>query len=297
MLLAATRPAFLSVTAVAVLLGLATAYYDLGRIDTWTAIATLCFALVAHAGINVINDYYDCLNGTDQANVDRLFPFTGGSRFIQNGVLSAAQTRTFGYALLAAVVPAGLALTAASGAGLLLIGATGMLIGWAYSATPLKLNSRGLGELCVTAGFLCVVVGADFVQRKAFVATPFSAGIPYALLVTNVLYINQFPDRSADLAAGKLHWVARLSPRIARWGYVIVLAGYAWLLVTAVAVRGCLPAAALAGLGALVPGGFAAVQLFRHSDDPARLAPGIQATIAAALAGGLLLSAALAASR
>jgi 1,4-dihydroxy-2-naphthoate octaprenyltransferase len=35
--------------------------------------------------VNVVNDYYDHLNGTDAANVERIFPFTGGSRFIQNG--------------------------------------------------------------------------------------------------------------------------------------------------------------------------------------------------------------------
>ena len=85
------------VTGVGVLLGLAAAYYDFGRIDLFTASLTLLLALVAHAGINVLNDYFDALNGTDQRNVGRLFPFTGGSRFIQNGVLTVRQTRAFGY--------------------------------------------------------------------------------------------------------------------------------------------------------------------------------------------------------
>ena len=32
------------------------------------------------------------------------------------------------------------------------------------------------------------------------------------LLVTNLLFINQFPDRAADAASGKRHWVVRLAP-------------------------------------------------------------------------------------
>ncbi|MCX7148508.1 MAG: prenyltransferase, partial [Rhodocyclales bacterium] len=109
---AATRPAFLSVTFVGCLLGLATAAYSGIAVGPALATATLFFALVAHAGANVINDYYDALSGCDGANTERQFPFTGGSRFIQNGVLSLRATGVFGYTLLAAVIPAGLWLTA-----------------------------------------------------------------------------------------------------------------------------------------------------------------------------------------
>jgi hypothetical protein len=85
---AATRPPFLSVTFAACLIGLATAALDGAMLRPLAAFFTVFFALVAHAGINVLNDYYDALNGTDAANTERQFPFTGGSRFIQNGVLS-----------------------------------------------------------------------------------------------------------------------------------------------------------------------------------------------------------------
>jgi 1,4-dihydroxy-2-naphthoate octaprenyltransferase len=294
---AATRPAFLSVTGVGVMLGVACAWYELGHIDVVSGVLTLLFALLAHAGINVINDYYDAVSGTDDANVDRIFPFTGGTRFIQNGVLSRRQTVVLGYALLALVVPGGLLLTLWSGPGLLWVGLAGLLVGWAYSASPLKLNSRGLGEICVAAGFLCVVVGTDYVQRHGWDSTPFGAGIPYALLVTNLLFINQFPDRKADLHAGKLHWVARLPPRVASWGYVAIAIAAAWLLTTSALARDCLPPSALVALVALVPAAFAARVLLKHADSPAVLAPAIKATIVAAILFGLVLSAVLVVSR
>jgi 1,4-dihydroxy-2-naphthoate octaprenyltransferase len=288
----ATRPAFLSITLFAALIGLATAYGDSGRCDVVTASITVLFALVAHAGINVLNDYYDALNGTDDANTGRVFPFTGGSRFIQNGVLTRGETARFGALLLVTVIFAGLWLTLVSARGLLLIGVAGLFIGWAYSAPPLKLNSRGWGEACVWAGFALIAVGADYVQRGQFAAAPLIAVTSYALLVTNILFINQFPDRKADAAAGKHHWVVRLGPQRARWLYVgIGVVAYAWL-VAAVWAR-ALPVSALV---ALLPAALslrAARDVLRYAALPHELAPAIRQTIAAASLHGLLLAAAM----
>jgi 1,4-dihydroxy-2-naphthoate octaprenyltransferase len=294
--LLATRPAFLSVTLAGVLVGLSGSYFDLGRIDAWAALVTLVLALAVHAGVNVINDYYDAINGTDDANTERIYPFTGGSRFIQNDVLSRAATARLGRTLLAFSVGGGILLTYHAGIGLLWIGLVGVLVGWAYSAPPLALNSRGLGELAVAMGFAAIVVGTDYVQRHTWDSTPFAAGMSYALFVTNLLYINQFPDRSADRAAGKLHWVARLPPVRARWGYVLIAAAAGSTLISGVA-RGCLPPGALVGLIAWLPAGFAARELFRHCESPRRLAGAIKATIVAAMMNGLGVSAALVLAR
>lgn len=288
----ATRPAFLSVTLVACLAGLGAAYHDGVALDAARAAATLVFALIAHAGINVFNDYYDELNGTDRANTDRVFPFTGGSRFIQNGVLTARATLAYGAALVGIVVVAGLWLASLSAPGLIWIGAAGLFIGWAYSAPPLALNSRGVGELCVALGFGLVVVGTDFVQRGGFAALPAVAAVSYGLLVTNILYINQFPDRRADEAAGKRHWVVKLGARRGRWGYAMIgTVAYGFLLGAVAA--GWLPRSALAAVASAVMTGIAARDLVRYADQPQRLLPAIKLTIGAATLHGVLLAAAL----
>jgi 1,4-dihydroxy-2-naphthoate octaprenyltransferase len=289
---AATRPAFLSVTFVGCLLGLATAHANRIALDPGSAFLTFAFALVAHAGINVLNDYYDALNGSDAANTERRFPFTGGSRFIQNGVLSPHATRVFGYTLLAAVVPAGLVLAWHSGVGLVWIGVAGLGIGWAYSAPPLKLMSRGLGELAVAWGWLIVVLGADYVQRGAFSFTPLAAGLGFGLHVANLLFINQFPDLKADAAAGKRNLVVRLGPQRARWLYPVTLAAACLWLAGAV-IAGALPALAGAALVSAVPGMKATLVLLRHARRPEALDPAIRATIGAALLHGAILAAAL----
>ena len=290
--LLATRPPFLSVTLFAALIGLASAYASGIPVKPFAAVLTVLFALVAHAGVNVLNDYYDALNGTDAINIDRVFPFTGGSRFIQNGVLTMSETAVFGATLFGVTFVAGVVLTWWSGPGLLAIGVAGLLIGWAYSAPPLKLNSRGWGELCVALGFGLIAVGADYVQRSAFSWTPVVATISYALLVTNILYINQFPDRKADATVGKCHWVARLDVRRARWGYVLIAAlAYGWLL--GAVTMGFLPPLALISLLAAALSVRAARDLLRHAAEPNRLVPAIPLSIAGASLHGLLLAATL----
>ena len=289
---AATRPAFLSVTLVGCLLGLASAYHGGAVLAPFKAFLTVAFALVAHAGINVLNDYYDALNGSDAANTERRHPYTGGSRFIQNGLISVGAMGIYGYALLVAVVPAGLWLAHASGAELLWIGLAGLAVGWAYSAPPFKLMSRGLGEAAVAAGWLIVVLGADYVQRGAFAWLPLVAGLPYALHVANLLFINQFPDVKADAAAGKRNLVVRLGPRRARALYpAIAAAAHLWL--AGAVLAGALPALALVALASAVPATAAARVLARNAQRPAALDPAIRATIGAALLHGALLAVAL----
>jgi 1,4-dihydroxy-2-naphthoate octaprenyltransferase len=288
----ATRPAFLTITLVGVLLGFATAWESGAPFHGLVALVTLLLAVLAHAGVNVLNDYYDHLNGTDEVNTDRLFPFTGGSRFIQNGVLTARQTLLFGAALFLVVILGGQWLLVHVGPGLLWIGLGGLFIGWAYSAPPLQLNSRGVGELCVAAGFLLIVAGSDFVQRGAYHATPWLVGLPYALMVTNILYINQFPDRAADLAVGKRHWVARLTPDQAAHGYgLILLLALGWLV--GLIAAGRLPMWSLLALLAGLPAFKAANDLRHFAAQPALLAPAIRATIGAAHLLAVLLAASL----
>jgi len=290
--LLATRPAFLTITLAGCLLGLATAVAG-GAVFGWErALATLLLALLAHAGINVLNDYCDHLNGTDARNMQRIYPYTGGSRFIQNGVLTPRQVLVFAVSLFAATIAGGLWLFSVAGAGLFWIGLAGLAIGWAYSAPPLQLNSRGVGELCVATGFLLVVAGADYVQRGAFAALPWLAGIPFALLVAGVLYINQFPDRVADRASGKLHWVARLQPHIAARGYALILSLAALALLGGI-LLGALPPAATIAFLAWVPALQAWRQLRRFAATPEHLAPAIRLTLLAAHALPLLLAATL----
>ena len=168
--------------------------------------------------------------GADAANVQGLYPFTGGSRLVQNGVVQVQDMRRLALALLALVVPGGLWLAWHSGSGLLWIGAVGLVLGWAYSAPPLALMARGLGELAVALAWWLVVLGADYVQRRGFFLIPALTALSFAVLAANILLINGFPDAPADAQVGKRTLVVRLGPDGAKWawlGLVPLLTGLA----------------------------------------------------------------------
>ena len=288
----ATRPAFLSITLAGVLLGMAGSGWPAIQQHWPLALLGLLLALLTHAAVNVINDVADHHNGTDAANTARVFPFTGGSRFIQNGVLSARQMQRLAYGLFALVIAGGLYLVSLRGLPLLLIGWVGVVLGWAYSAPPLRLNSRGLGELSVALCFLLLPQGMAVLLTGVWLPILLWASLPFAILTSLLLYINQFPDREADRLAGKWHWVVRLPLSQARGAYgLLVILAYSLLLI--LLWQQYLPVLAALGLLTLPLSLFASGQLWRHAAEPARLRPAIIATIMAANLFPLLLALAL----
>ena len=291
--LLATRPAFLLLAVVAVAIGLAAAGRET-EIDILTAGLTLLGATLFHAAINVDNDYHDARNGSDAHNRGRLFPFTGGSRMIQNGVFSLAQTRRLALGLYAATAAVGMVLVEQTGIWLLWLGLLGALLGWAYSAPPLALAGRGVGELVVGVGFgLLIPVGAELVQHGAPSADAVWAGAGFSAMAMAILLINEFPDRDADSRAGKRNLIVRLGTRHGRWPYALALL-WAALLPPLLVQTGCLPTTALLAPVALLIALPALRCLWHHAEQPARLAPAIRATISATLAYGVLMTIGLA---
>ena len=284
-----TRPGFLLLTVAACLLGLSLSWQQ-GN-DPWhiKAVITVFLAVIAHAGANVLNDYHDARNGTDAANQDGLFPFSGGSRLIQQGIVTERETAILAAWLLLALIPAGLLLVWFSGIGLLWIGMAGVFFAWAYSAPPFALMTRGLGELSVAMAWWLVVLGADYVQRQAFAIEPAYTGISFALLTANLLLINGFPDATSDAQTGKNTLVVRLGKSRAAWLYVLLtLLAYGGLILF-VQSR-LLPTSSYWGLVSFPLSLAASFWLVRYAHTPQRLRFAVILTIAATLLHALALA-------
>lgn len=287
--LAACRPGFMTVTLVAAALGIAQAQACGCGWDAPAAAATLVLAALAHAAANLYNDYGDAVGGSDAVNTGRLFPFSGGSRVIQDGRVTALQMREVARMLGIVVVGGGIALAARAGPGLLLIGLAGLGLGWAYSSPRVALMSRGLGELAVGLAWWLVVVGADYVQRHGFSAIAAISGVSQAGLVVAILWAAEFPDAAADAQVGKRTLVVRWGPRAAALGYAgLVLASHVW--VAAWWAAQWLPSTAWWGLASAPLSAAVALALWRHANVPGRLRPVIAGSIAAALLHGVMLT-------
>ena len=235
----ATRLPFLSATVVPVFLGLAAAAYD-RHFSLGLAALTLLGAVAVHLGLNVTNDIFDTLSGVDAVNFTPT-KFSGGSRVLQYGLVTMRQMIALAAVLYAVAIIVGLVLVALSGLGLLWLGVAGILVSYFYTAPPLRLVHRGLGELCVALGFgPIMVLGAYFVQTGHYALRPLILSIPVAILVMLILYANEVPDRFADAKAGKRTLVVRMQPAAVIRGYVIAVA-VAYLVVIAGVVFGVLP--------------------------------------------------------
>jgi len=287
LLVNATRLPFLTATAVPVLLGAAVAWKD-GAFNPWLFLLTLVGVACFHLGHNVINDYFDHISGADEANLTPT-PFSGGSRLIQRGLMQPRSIRNLALAFYAAGIVIGLALVALRGWEILLFGLAGFLPGILYTAPPVRLAHRGLGELAVGLAFGPVIVmGAYWVQTGRWSNEALLASLPVGFLIAAVLYINEIPDRGWDLRAGKRTLAVRLAPETAVAGYLVVVACAYLTLVLGVAA-GALPIPTLLGLLTVPMAVRAFRTLRRHHAYPYRLIPANAATIFLHLLTGLLL--------
>ena len=286
-----TRLPFLSATAVPVLLGIAVAAHH-GFFTWWTALLTLVGGSFAHLAINVTNDIFDTLSGADEANTTPT-QFSGGSRVALYDLVTIRGLAGLAIGLFGAAAAIGLLLVAITGSMLLLwIGIAGIAVGVAYTAPPLKLVYRGLGEIAVAIGFgPIMLLGAYVVQTGRLAWEPFVLSLVPGILIALILYVNEIPDRRADAGAGKLTLPTRFGPEAIRIGYLVsALAAFA--VVVAGVAAGLLPWPTLVALAA-VPIVFRVHQGLKvHYDSPYTLMAVMGQNVNLNLVvGGLLLAA------
>ena len=219
----AMRPAFLTAAVMPVLVGTAWGYSRAGELDWVVALLALAATALVHGGTNVINDVGDDIGGSDRVNEQRIFPYTGGSRFIQNGVMSVAEMSRWGLTLVLAAVVLGVALALLKGLMIVVFGLVGVALGALYSLPPFRLASRGLGEVAVATGLgFLPVIGAAWLQTGSVDAITALVAVPTSMWVAAILLINEVPDIVADQQAGKRTVPVRIGVPATRVLYVLL---------------------------------------------------------------------------
>lgn len=216
----AARPGFLTASAVPVLVGSAAGFAVTGTFDWGLFILAVVSIMLLHSGANLANDYYDHISGNDWVNKNPT-PFSGGSRFIQDGVLSAKMILGLSLACLAIGAAIGIVIVLLTrSVFIFVLGVVGCVGGFFYTAPPLKLGYRTLGEIVI--GFLfgiLPVTGSFYLQAGTFnwlILLP--AGI-VAILIFLVILVNEFADRDADAAVKKKTLVVIFGVKAGVWIY------------------------------------------------------------------------------
>jgi 1,4-dihydroxy-2-naphthoate octaprenyltransferase len=284
------RAPFFTATTSAALLGNLVALWRTGSLDPWMLLLSVAGIAALNAGVNTANDLFDSLSGNDEAN--RFFsPFNGGSRVIQEGLVSR---RTVGLICLVSFLVAGGIGVAiwllTPGNWVLYLGLFGLVTGFFYSAPPVKLGYRGVGEFIVALDVAFLpVLGGYYVQAGAFDIAAVYAGIAAAFLIVGVIWVNQIPDIEADAAVGKRTLVVRLGARRSGTAFaVIVAAVYVSSLV--LALVGVLPYWTLLVFLTLPLAVGAVRGVLSNYDHPRALVPAEGKTVQLQLTGNLALS-------
>src|SRR5687768_13639047 len=253
---AAVLPMTITAGAIAGLLAVRQPDFEWG----WYLLALLGIVL-AHAANNLMNDLFDLDVGLDTDQYPR-------GLYAPHPVLSGMISRK-GLAIAALVVNAFdlgilVALTAARGWPVIAFAVSGFLLSAAYTAPPLRLKKRGLGEPDVLVVWGPLMVGGTYYSAVEHLPWQvIAASLPYGLLCTAVLmgkHVDKLPWDEAEsirtlpviLGDGRAR---RVTQGLMAAFYVTVVLGVA---------LGALPWPSLLAVGALP----AAVQAWRALARP-----------------------------
>ena len=277
-----TRPQFLLLSVVLAFLGTSIAWYD-GFFHLGYALLAFLGLLLAHISVNVLNDYFDYRSGIDLAT--RRTPFSGGSGILPTNLLKPRQVFWLGITSFLLTIPIGIYFVIVSGwllLPLLLIAAVCILL---YSPVILKHSwpewapGLGLGAL--------PILGAYFVQTSAYTWPAVIASIPSAILVHNLLLLNEFPDTEADKKANRKTLPITMGKAKASKVYsVMAVMVYLWIIGGVAA--GFMPVFSLIALLTL-PLTIKAIQGARKHQEMSRLIPAMANNVLVVLLIQLLL--------
>jgi 1,4-dihydroxy-2-naphthoate octaprenyltransferase len=180
-----TRASVIPMTLVsAALAGLLAAYRDADVAWGWFALSAAGVVL-AHMANNLMNDLFDVEVGTDREDYPR-------NLYSPHPVLSGVITKR-GLALLAlgvnvACLAIMIVLTVVRGWAIVAFALGGFLLSAAYTAPPLRLKKRGLGEPTVVVVWGPLMVGGCYYAATGTIpGAVVLASLPYAILCTTVL--------------------------------------------------------------------------------------------------------------
>lgn len=242
--LPATRPAFLVLAPLCVSLGLSIAFNAGYNIDFTVVVLTMIGAISAAIAVNTLNEIQDFSSGLDLTT--NRTPFSGGSGLLVSKPYLRQAVLRIAIASTITTVFIGLYFIVTATAYILPIGLLGLLIILTYTSW---LNKSAL--LCYLApglGFgILMVSGSIAVQSLPIFPHYWLIAIIPSVVISNLLLVNQFPDRHADKTAGRNHMLVRYGFKPSAYLYLISSMLTAILLVVLV-MQGVLPVVAFSTL-------------------------------------------------
>jgi len=179
-----------------------------GRFDGLAFVLVLLGAVLAHFGANVLNDYFDFVNGVDTK------PEHGSGVLTQN-LMTKSQTLGFGVGLLGGAALCGLLLLRDHAGVVVPLALIGLGCAVLY---PALLKKYALGDFLIILAFgVGLTLGAYGVQAGSLSTQQWLLislyAVPVSLLVDGILHANNLRDAPDDRAAHVRTLATLLPPR------------------------------------------------------------------------------------
>ena len=207
------------------------------EINWFRLILTLIGCMTAHAGANLLSDYYDY-----KVHVDREDTF-GSSGLLVGKIMQPKQIFKGGVIVISVALGIGLYLVSVTPNGLFLLGLIfiGGILGVFYTAQPFAFKYRALGDIAVFISIgSAMVLGAYYVQVHRFSWAPVLYALPIALLVDAILHSNNLRDIESDEAVHIKTIPILIGEKASKWVYYGLIFG-AYVLILILIVWAGLP--------------------------------------------------------
>jgi len=159
---------------------------------------TLIGCILVQVGTNLINDIFDFDKGIDKEDKELGIPH-GGSMVISLGFVTIKQMKTAAFFSLLISFLIGVYLFTQAGMWILYLSIFGLLSAVFYTAKPLALKYKALGDLQVIISFgVGMTLGSYIVQTGEFSIMPVIISIPLGLLIDAILHSNNIRDINFD---------------------------------------------------------------------------------------------------
>ncbi len=283
-ILRSSRPQFLILAPICVLAGLAASLTTGVPINAFHLFLAFVGAILAHASVNLLNEYDDFTSGLD-FNTQKT-PFSGGTGNLIENPEQANHIRLAGLLTAGVTLIIGGILAIRSGWGIVPLGLLGLVIIVLY--TPVLNHYPWLCIISPGLGFgPLMVMGTEYAISGHYTWTGFLISLVPFFLVNNLLLLNQFPDVEPDRVIGRNHFLVAYGKKVSAITYTIFLACAYIILSVGVALK-LLPIGALLGLLTLFIALPTVKNIFNTMNDMEKFIPSLGMNVIITLATPLL---------
>lgn len=178
------------------------------QFSLWLSIIALVGIVCAHLCTNLLDDYFDYKNAgiesRERLNRAGMRARIGKAPYLAEGRATLRDTLRAASVFGAIAVIMGVVIALYRGWPVVLIAGIGLLLGFFYSAKPIAIGYRGLGELDTGLMFgPLLMMGTSIAAGGALFGSLIWMSIAVGLLVTNIVYTHSIMDADADRSVGK----------------------------------------------------------------------------------------------